>query len=59
MRNIEPILGLIIVLSCACGIVYEIIWARQLILFFGSPMFAVSAMLSALAAGLGLGSFYS
>ena len=57
MRNIEPILGLIIVLSCACGILYEIMWARQLILFFGSPVFAVSAILSALAGGLGLGSF--
>ena len=59
MRNIEPILGLIIVLSCACGVLYEIIWARQLILFFGSPVFAVSALLSALAGGLGLGSFCS
>ena len=58
MRNIEPILGLIIVFSCACGVLYEIIWARQLILFFGSPVFAVSALLSALAGGLGLGSFY-
>ena len=58
MRNIQPILGLIIVFSCACGVLYEIIWARQLILFFGSPVFAVSAILSALAAGLGLGSFY-
>ena len=58
MRNIQPILGLIIVFSSACGVLYEIIWARQLILFFGSPVFAVSAVLSALAGGLGLGSFY-
>ena len=58
MRNIEPILGLIIILSCACGALYEIIWARQITLFFGSPVFAVSALLSALAGGLGLGSFY-
>ncbi len=57
MRNIEPILGLIIVFSWACAMLYEIIWARQLILFFGSPVFAVSAMLSALVGGLGLGSF--
>ena len=59
VRNIEPILGLIIVLSCACGMLYEIIWARQLTLFFGSPVFAVSAILSALTGGLGLGSFCS
>ena len=58
MRNIEPILGLIIIISCVCSALYEIIWARQLILFFGSPVFAVSAVLSALAGGLGLGSFY-
>lgn len=58
MRNIEPILGLIIFFSCACSVLYEVIWGRQLILFFGSPVFAVSALLSALAGGLGLGSFY-
>ena len=58
MRNIEPILGLIIFFSCACGVLYELIWARQLILFFGSPVFAVSAVLSALGGGLGLGSVY-
>ena len=58
MRNIKPILGLIFFFSCACGVLYEVIWARQLTLFFGSPVFAVSAVLSALAGGLGLGSFY-
>lgn len=58
MRNIEPILGLIIIFSCACGALYEVIWARQITLLFGSPVFAVSALLSALAGGLGLGSFY-
>ena len=58
MRNIEPILAPIIIFSSACGVLYEIIWARQLILLFGSPVFAVSALLSALVGGLGLGSFY-
>ena len=57
VRKIEPILGLIIVLSCMCGTLYEVIWARQLTLFFGSPVFAASAILGALAGGLGLGSF--
>ena len=57
MRNIEPILGLIIIFSCACGLIYEVIWTRQLTLFFGSPVFAVSTVLSALVGGLGLGSF--
>ena len=58
MRNIKPILGLIFFFSCACGVLYEVIWARQLMLFFGSPVFAVSAVLSAFIGGLGLGSFY-
>ena len=58
MRNIKPILALVIVFSCACGVLYEVIWARQLTLFFGSPVFAVSTVLSALVGGLGLGSFY-
>ena len=58
MRNIKPILGLIFVFSSACGVLYEVIWVRQLVLFFGSPVFAVSTILSALAGGLGLGSFY-
>ena len=58
MRNIEPILALIIVFSCMCAVLYEVMWARQLILFFGSPVLAVSAMLSALIGGLGIGSFY-
>ena len=58
MHNIKPILGLVIVFSCACGVLYEVIWARQLTLFFGSPVFAVSTVLSALVGGLGLGSFY-
>ena len=53
MRNIEPILGLIIIFSCACGLIYEVIWTRQLTLFFGSPVFAVSTVLSALVGGLG------
>lgn len=59
MRNIEPILGLIIVFSCACGVLYEVIWTRQLTLFFGSPVFAVSTILGALVGGFGLGGFYS
>ena len=58
VRNIKPILGLVIVFSCACGVLYEVIWARQLTLFFGSPVFAVSTVLSALVGGMGLGGFY-
>lgn len=58
MSKVKPILGLTLFFSCACGVLYEVIWARQLTLFFGSPVFAASTILSALIGGLGLGSFY-
>ena len=57
MHNIKPILWLIFFFSGVCSLVYEVIWARQLMLFFGSPVFAVSTVLSAFMGGLGLGSF--
>src|SRR5438093_12190404 len=44
-------------LSGATGLLYEIVWMRQLILVFGSTTHAVSAVLSAFMLGLALGSF--
>src|SRR5437867_8288540 len=44
-------------LSGATGLLYEIVWMRQLILVFGSTTYAVSAVLSAFMLGLALGSF--
>ena len=58
MHNIKPILGLTLFFTCVCAAIYEVVWARQLILFFGSPVFAVSTVLSAFVGGLGLGGFY-
>ena len=58
MHNIKPILGLTLFFTCVCAAIYEAVWARQLILFFGSPVFAVSTVLSAFVGGLGLGGFY-
>jgi len=43
--------------SGAAGLVYEIVWTRQLIYVFGSGLYAVTAVLSAFMAGLALGSF--
>ena len=43
--------------SGAAGLVYEIVWTRQLIYIFGSGLYAVTAVLSAFMAGLALGSF--
>lgn len=42
----------------AGALVYEIIWARMLGLVFGNTSYAVSTVLAAFMAGLGLGSWY-
>ncbi len=43
--------------SGACGLIYEVVWARMLTVLFGTTLFAVSTVLSAFMAGLALGSF--
>lgn len=43
--------------SGATGLVYEVIWLRQLVLIFGSTLFATSAILSTFMGGLALGAF--
>ena len=58
MRYIKPIVWLIFILSGASGLIYEVIWMRQLTLIFGSTVFATSTVLTAFMAGLALGSFY-
>ena len=40
-----------------CGLVYQVVWTRQLTLVFGVTTYAVSAVLAAFFAGLALGSF--
>ncbi len=42
-------------LSGASGLVYQVIWVRLLTRIFGTTTFAVSALLAAFMAGLGLG----
>ncbi len=44
--------------SGLAALIYQVVWARQLELIFGSTLFAVSAILSAFMGGLALGSFY-
>ena len=44
-------------LSGACGLVYQVVWARMLVVVFGATVLAVSTVLSAFMAGLALGSF--
>ncbi len=40
------------------GLVYQVIWVRELILVFGATTFAISTVLTAFMGGLALGSFY-
>ena len=42
-------------LSGAAGLAYEVVWLRLLVLVFGSAHFAVTAVLTAFMAGIGLG----
>ena len=53
-----PVLIFFFFLSGACGLMYEIIWQRLLLLIFGISNFAVATVLSSFMAGLALGSYY-
>jgi spermidine synthase len=55
MRSRWPILA-IFVLSGAAGLVYEIVWSRQLVLVFGNTTQAVSAILAGFFGGMAIGS---
>jgi spermidine synthase len=46
----------IFVLSGAAGLVYEVVWARQLVLVFGNTTQAVSAILTGFFGGMAIGS---
>src|SRR6476620_1628343 len=56
MRSRWPILA-IFVLSGAAGLIYEIVWSRQLVLVFGNTTQAVSAILAGFFGGMAIGSF--
>jgi spermidine synthase len=49
---------IIFFLSGISGLIYEVIWTRQLSLIFGNTVFATSTVLSSFMAGLGIGSLY-
>src|SRR6185369_5824667 len=40
------------------GLIYQVVWVRELVLVFGATTFAVSTVLTAFMGGLALGSFY-
>src|ERR687898_1212374 len=50
-------LRLLFVLSGAAGLIYEVVWARQLVLVFGNTSQAVSTILTGFFGGLAIGGF--
>jgi spermidine synthase len=53
--RVWPILA-IFILSGAAGLVYEVVWSRQLVLVFGNTTQAVSAILTGFFGGMAIGS---
>jgi spermidine synthase len=51
------LLGFLFFISGLCGLIFESLWTRQLVLVFGSTTFALSTVLCAFMGGLALGSF--
>jgi spermidine synthase len=56
MRRNATLLA-IFTLSGAAGLIYEIVWSRQLVLVFGNTTQAISAILTGFFAGLAIGAF--
>ena len=56
MTSRGAVLG-IFILSGAAGLVYEIVWARQLVLVFGNTTQAVSAILTGFFGGMAIGAW--
>src|SRR5215211_5970760 len=50
-----PALMALFVLSGAAGLIYEVVWARQLVLVFGNTSQAVSTILTGFFGGLAIG----
>ena len=56
MRRSGLILG-IFVLSGAAGLVYEVVWSRQLVLVFGNTTQAIATILTGFFGGMAIGSY--
>lgn len=63
-KSAFPVVLFIVVLafffiSGACGLLYQVVWTRKLVLLFGTTSYAVSTVLSIFFLGLGVGSAWS
>lgn len=57
MRHRRLVLA-IFILSGAAGLMYEVVWSRQLVLVFGNTTQAVSTILTGFFGGMAIGSFF-
>ena len=55
-RNDRNVVLAIFILSGAAGLIYEVVWARQLVLVFGNTTQAVATILTGFFAGMAIGS---
>ena len=55
--GIQAVILAVFFLSGACGLIYEVVWQRMLVLVFGSTAFATATILATFMTGLALGSF--
>lgn len=57
MGNLRRLLFFLFFLSGFSALIYEVVWARQLSLIFGTTAFAISSILAVFFSGLALGSY--
>ena len=57
-QNTARVILLCFFLSGASGLIYQVVWVRELVLVFGATTFAVSTVLTAFMGGLALGSYW-
>jgi spermidine synthase len=57
-RNAARVVLLCFFASGASGLIYQVVWLRELVLVFGATTFAVSTVLTAFMGGLALGSYW-
>ncbi|HKG20297.1 MAG TPA: fused MFS/spermidine synthase, partial [Blastocatellia bacterium] len=57
-RNTVWAIWLCFFASGVSGLIYQVVWVRELVLVFGATTFAVSTVLTAFMGGLALGSYY-
>jgi spermidine synthase len=53
----RALFGVLFLVSGATGLVYELVWTRDLYLFFGSTIHSITTVVAAYMGGLGLGAY--